>query len=167
MSRIITMRRGRGRPKTVREEKDFGTPELQCKRTRGETCETLDWCLERGIISREQHWCGIHLRWLYTLRYGAPGVRAVDFNRVDGSDIAGDDVEWRIAREAEYHSAIGLITERGYVRLLMNVCIHNDRPDFLNEPKKISRGYVSFVEKLRDGLDVLVAHWRKMERNPA
>ena len=124
--------RRRGRPKASRPLNDGGTPELAMKRLLGETTESLDLCLERGIISRRQHWCGIHLRWLYTLRYGAPGVRAIDPTHLGGMETNLDDPEWRDAREKEYHDAMKTLTGSGHALLLINVCIHNERPKFLN-----------------------------------
>lgn len=166
MSNVVPFHRKRGRPKTIRNETDFGTPELQFKRAHGETAEALDLCLEKGIITPEQHWCGIHLRWLYTLRYGAPGVRALDPNHISGSDIENDDPNWRSAREAEYNEAIGKIAARGYAMLLLNICIYNDRPLFLQNPKNHLRANIISVERLRDGLDILAKHWRKSGQRP-
>ena len=88
---ILHFPRRRGRPKSVHHGIDRGTPELAQKRLRGETTETLDLCLERGLITPQQHWCGIHLRWLYTLRYGAPGVRSIDPTHTKGIEIKTDD----------------------------------------------------------------------------
>lgn len=155
------MRRGRGRPKTPREEKDFGTPELQAKRHEAETMEALDLCLEKALITPEQHWCGIHLRWLYTLRYGAPGLRALDPTHVDGMELECDDPEWRVRREAEYHEALGKITAQGCAATLMNLCVHNERPGFLrNARRNIIRNSIE-LEKFRDGLELLVKHWKR------
>lgn len=154
-------RRGRGRPKIIREEKDCGTPELQFKRAHGETIEALDLCLEKGLITEEQHWCGIHLRWLYTLRYGAPSVRAIDLNHVSGMELETDDPDWRQMREAEYHDAFARITERGYGHILTNICIHNERPLFLRQIGKPSLRCAAELEQVRDGLDLLVRHWNK------
>ena len=159
--------RTRGRPKKIREEKDFGTPELQIKRTLGETAEALDLCLEKGIITPEQHWCGTHLRWLYTLRYGAPGIRAMDLNHVSGLEIKADDPNWRQMREAEYHHSFTLITKRGYGPLLTNICIYNERPAFLQSPRKNMRQNSAEIEKLRDGLELLVKHWKREKENKA
>lgn len=88
---ILSFPRRRGRPRTAHKGRDLDTPELAQKRRTGETTETLDLCLERGIITHRQHWSGIHLRWLYTLRYGAPGIRAVDPAHVRGLDLKLDD----------------------------------------------------------------------------
>lgn len=151
----------RGRPRVYREERDCGTPELQFKRAHGATAEALDLCLEKGLITQAQHWCGIHLRWLYTLRYGAPGLRAVDLLHVDGLDIEGDDPDWRQAREAEYNDALLHIRAHGAASALINICVHNERPLFL---QKISSRSEKELAKFRDGLDVLVSHWNRREK---
>lgn len=153
----------RGRPRVDRPSKDTGTPELVMKRLLGETAETLDLCLERGIITPQQHWCGIHLRWLYTLRHGAPGVRAVDPTHLGGIEIKLDDPEWRISREKEYHDAVQKLNDRGLAALMMNLCIHNERPKFLSLHAPVTearaREATAFIENLRAGLDLLVTHW--------
>ena len=115
----------------------------------GLTAETLDWCLERGLIDEKQHWCGIHLRWLYTLRYGAPGIRALDLNEVDGLEIQQDDPKWRELREAEYHTAMQKLSHYGFEQALTSICIYNERP------------HPMMLIRLRDGLECLVKHWKR------
>ncbi len=167
---ILRFPRRRGRPKSSRPKTDSGTPELVMKRLLGETAEALDLCLERGIISEEQHWCGIHLRWLYTLRHGVPGVRAMDPTHLGGLEHKPDDPEWRGAREQEYHDAIKKLTESGHARMLMSLCIYNERPAFLDRrrpadmkaQKKLSR----LAGEVRDGLDLLVTHWGRGPGKP-
>ncbi len=160
--RLSRFTRRRGRPKVEIQENDHGTPELQRKRAAEETAETLDLCLGKGLISLQQHWCGIHFRWLYTLRYGAPSVRALDLLHVDGIDIPNDDPSWRESREAEYHEAALALANWGYLRLLTNICVHNQRPDFLKS-RNVS-DYKTLAE-LRDGLDILVTHWRRSKKS--
>lgn len=166
MSNVISFPRKRGRPKKIREEKDFGTPELQMKRTTLDTVEALDLCLDKGYITQEQHWCGIHLRWLYTLRYGAPGVRAIDLTDISGMEIVSDDPTWREAREAEYHATQKQLTLYGGAKLLTDICIHNERPGFLAPGRKRLLANIRELQAFRDGLDVLVVHWRR-SREPA
>jgi len=152
---ILYFPRKRGRPKSAQKGSDSGTPELAMKRLLGETAETLDLCLERGIINAQQHWCGIHLRWLYTLRYGAPGLRAIDPTHIGGMEVKIDDPEWRIAREKEYSDAIKKITVSGHALLLMNLCIYNERPKFLNltsqTMNKDLKETTEMLANLRDG----------------
>lgn len=139
------------------------------KRLMGETMEALDLCLERRLISPQQHWCGIHLRWLYTLRHGAPGVRTLDPTHLGGCEIKNDDPTWRAARELEYNEALNLLAKSGHALLVMNLCIYNERPAFLKHhtgrPAKAllsnAASNSAAACKLCDGLDVLVRHWRR------
>jgi hypothetical protein len=161
---ILAFPRRRGRPKSARLGNDTGTPELVMKRLHGETAEALDLCLERRIISREQHWCGVHLRWLYTLRHGAPGVRAIDTTHISGLETRVDDPEWRSAREKEYHEAMKKLTASGHALMIANLCIYNIRPKFLAVKKPATSnpfGQADMVAILRDGLDVLVSLWKR------
>lgn len=160
---ILSFPRRRGRPRCAPKGIDTGTPELAYKRRSGETSETLDLCLERGIITQRQHWSGIHLRWLYTLRYGAPGVKAIDPTHVKGIDLHMDDPMWRIEREKEYHEAIGKITLSGHALMLMNICIYNERPRFLtlDRTQPQSADTTRMIEKLTNGLDILCRLWER------
>ena len=74
-----------------------------------------------------------HLRWLYTLRHGAPGLRALDPAHIRGLAVKTDDPGWRAAREKEYTDAMHRLTQTGHAPLLVNLCIHNDRPRFLTK----------------------------------
>lgn len=153
----------RGRPKTRSIKKDTGTPELVMHRLKGETTEALDLLLARELITGEQHWCGIHLRWLYTLRHGAPGVRAVDTTHLGGMEIKADDPEWRQAREKEFHEAIHALGSYNSA-LLMNLCIYNDRPDCLRNVSRHALKTMNYrqhqLDAIRTALDSLAAHWR-------
>lgn len=155
----------RGRPKLNRPAYDTGTPETIMKRLLGETSEALDLCLERGIISKQQHWCGIHLRWLYTLRNGVPTVKALDLTHCGGSEEKLEDPQWKEAREQEYNEAINLLTSTGYAISLMNLCIYNERPKFLNLPKtsitKNIEEITNNISRLKSGLDILVRLWKR------
>jgi hypothetical protein len=162
---ILSFPKRRGRPKRPTIGRDLGTPELIQKRHMGETMEALDLCLERQLITSRQHWCGIHLRWLYTLRHGAPSVRAIDPTHIGGYDIKIDDPLWRTAREMEYHEAINLLAQRGYAMILMNLCIYNERPVFLKAPKTLdSRKKTTSLFPIIDGLDLLDDHWQRTLR---
>jgi hypothetical protein len=134
----------------------------------GETSETLDLCLALGLITTKQHWCGVHLRWLFTLRYGAPNIRAIDPTHTKGMDIKTDDPQWRINREKEYHEALQEITKSGHALLLMNICIYNERPKLLSSNKKEMVSRSNDIEelklKLQSGLNVLDSLWRKQSK---
>lgn len=162
---IIPFPRKRGRPRIQRAQHDTGTPELVMKRLKQETAEALDLCLERGIITAEQHWCGIHLRWLYTLRYGAPGVRAIDPSHFGGKETKLDDPEWRTAREKEFTEAVEKLSRYRHAHILIAVCIYNERPNFLHAPVSITRARMEKnsreIAKFCEGLDMLVEYWQR------
>lgn len=158
-SKILSFPRRRGRPRKNLPKKDYGTAELISKRASGETKEALDLCLERGLITPFQHWCGIHLRWLYTLRYGAPGVRAVDPTHLGGMEIASEDPEWRMKRESEYHIALGALHKAGVGEIIMSICVYDERPDFLRRPLSLVSSPVDNLQYIKKGLDVLVSLW--------
>ena len=159
---ILHFPKKRGRPKVDRPKIDTGTPELIMKRLMGDTAETLDLCLEHGLISAQQHWCGIHLRWLYTLRYGAPGIRALDPTHLGGMENKPDDSQWRKLREREYQEVLAKLHEGGSAMLLLNICVYNERPRFLNRPhpgRGCPRNGQRIMEALKGGLDMLREHW--------
>jgi len=143
----------RGRPRAAKIKKDFGTPELQQKRKVGQTIEVLDWCLNQRIINSNQHWAGMHFRWLYTLKFGAPTVKS------SAGFCVGDEVSacvatydeegdiWRQQREVEYSRAVMLLEKVGYKRDIFNICIFNVFSSKINDVC------------LRDGLDLLYDEW--------
>ncbi len=152
--------RKRGRPRTVRPMRDSGTAELIMKRLNSETTEALDLCLERGIIDQSQHWCGVHLRWLYTLRFGAPGVRAVDPAHLGGMETKPHDEKWASSREEEYQSALAHLSRSGHAALVMNICIFNEKPAFLLKPANLHASKViKMAENFTEGLDILKSIW--------
>lgn len=166
----------RGRPAAPRPTTDYGTPELIFKRAHGHTAEAIDLCRERGIITAEQHWCGLHLRWLYTLRYGAPNVSATDLTRVDGYAMAApdDSLIWRSAREAEFAEAVLLLRQHRRCEPVMRVCVFNERPSFLSQtrlreafdrPTLRQRIEQEMIE-LQEGLELLKTLWRRPTGTP-
>lgn len=159
---ILHFPRRRGRPRTARPRHDTGTPELVMKRLKQETAEALDLCLERSIITLEQHWCGVHLRWLYTLRYGAPGTRAVDPTHLGGKETRADNQEWRVAREKEYQEAVQELSACGVNTAVMDLCIHNIRPGILNaRSARVLKKHEREMRKIQEGLEILVKHWER------
>lgn len=158
----------RGRPKHYKPRMDHGTPELVAKRSAGLTREPLDLCLEKGLITPDQHWCGLHLRWLYTLRYGAPGISCRPLHLDDSRPIRTEDAQWRLAREQEYKEALALLTRDRTYESVMGLCVFHDTPSFLNrrllamatENAKIADHIQKSYQHLSDGLAVLTALWR-------
>ncbi|MFO0389870.1 MAG: hypothetical protein ACK502_09180 [Alphaproteobacteria bacterium] len=156
-----TLTRKRGRPKIDKPMLDSGTAELVMKRLSGETTEALDLCLKRELISKKQHWCGVHLRWLYTLRFGAPGVRAIDTAHLGGTELKLHDNIWLSAREEEYQTALAHLSRSGNTSLVMNICIFNERPVFLKKPASLltSKNSAATLKQFRDGLGILEKLW--------
>jgi hypothetical protein len=158
--------RRRGRPrKTESSGRDCGTPELAAKKRTGENAEAIDMLLQRDWISMQQHWCGIHLRWLYTLRFGAPGVRAVDPAHMGGTEIQNTDPQWRAEREQEYLHAMHALVAKGADRVVKTVCIYNELPAGLAgigvPASKQSLDFAPAMHSLRSGLDILQSIWQR------
>lgn len=166
--KILPFARKRGRPRLNRPLIDTGTPETVMKRLLGVTSEALDLCLHHEIITEKQHWCGIHLRWLYTLRHGIPSIRANDLSYIGGPDVKNeeyDDPDWRAAREKEYNLAISALTHSGHAILLMNLCIYNELPkSFSFFAKNNEKNYSNTVISIRNGLDILKTLWKNPKK---
>jgi hypothetical protein len=171
------LRSARGRPRLAearpRSLPDCGTPELALKRSLGLTAEAVDLARERGLITPEQHWCALHLRWLYAVRYGVPGVTAVDLTRGTGRAChAEEDAHWRLCRERDYHRAWQHLEREGAARVLIRFTVFNEMPLILQraavlrsaqEPAQARRMEEEFF-RLRAGLDALCALWGKTAR---
>jgi len=168
----------RGRPPRPRlDGNDAGTPELQFKRALGVTREPIDLCLERKLITPDQHWCSLHLRWLYTLRYGAPIVTTRYVDKDSQYAMDEDKLQWRALREKEYHAAVIQLQRARRYEPVMRVSVFNETPAFLSatlmrrawgEPTlalALERSHRVFLH----GLDILVGEWktqRSNQRNP-
>lgn len=158
----------RGRPRSHGSGNDLGTPELILKRAYGVTSEPLDLCLERGIITKAQHWAGIHFRWLYTVRHGTPTIRALDPLHFGGRELRPENEHWKKEREAEYHTAARLLHARGLLKPVADICIYSIAPVYLRPRGRQTgageEGYVQ-LQKLRDALDLLDALWQTPKPN--
>ncbi len=146
----------RGRPKTKYGQKDFGTPELQKKRSQFLTIEPIDLILSKGLISEEQHRIAMHFRWLYTIIFGLPSITAYD-----PSDLGGrcqskhTDERWIIANKERYYEAIKKLKKFKAEKFIMNLCIFSEIPRFLCYPTNfIANNYE--LSKIKEGLDVLL-----------
>jgi len=150
----------RGRPPKKKIGKDLGTAELQMKRIFNLTYEPLDLCMRRQIITLDQQQAAMRLRWLYTLRYGAPSISAYDPQLRGTAIMREDDPRWLEARRAEYESAICDLSRINARQIVVNICIFNQMPEFLlpyankinaKEAKKRN----DQLSKLREGLEIL------------
>lgn len=163
----------RGRPRKPPEATDFGTPELRFKHAHGLTMEPIDLCHERGIITQTQHWCGLHLRWLYTLRYGAPGLTTRYDPEWDAAPRQADDPTWRRQREAEYLEATALLRTGRHYEPVMRLSVYNELPAFLS-PALRERAFADAAMAARmelaqrcllEGLDLLAVHWKRRDES--
>lgn len=163
----------RGRPRKSLPEFDFGTPELRLKHALRLTAEPIDICLEKLFITPQQHWCGLHLRWLYTLRYGAPSLCAHYADSASApNQLQSDDPAWRVLREKEYHEAIGLLKNNHYYECVMRLVVYNESPVFLNSRLQnvAITNHALYTELTRsrtqfcNGLDLLAGLWQKIKQ---
>jgi hypothetical protein len=131
--------------------------------------EPIDLCLQKQLITTEQHWCGLHLRWLYTLRYGAPSLTTHYIPREEKSGPTEDDPHWRAQREEEYRLAIALLKRGLHYEPVMQLCIYNERPAFLNtallelawEQPVLAARLENQRTWLVEGLTLLARHWKR------
>lgn len=163
----------RGRPRrSAPPDIDFGTPELRLKHALGATTEPIDLCLNRALITEEQHWSALHLRWLYTLRYGAPSLTTHYTDRILGIREAEDNPEWRELREREYHAAIAELHRHHRYEAVMRVAVFNELPVFLSstlqqrawQSPELGHQLLRAHHSLREGLEILSIHWRRQRR---
>ncbi|MDA0780985.1 MAG: hypothetical protein PQ612_01355 [Rickettsiales bacterium] len=152
--------RKRGRPKTLKVEKDYGTPQLQTKKNLGITTEPLDLCLKKKLISQDEHEAGIRLRWLYTLRFGSPNISAYSYEKISTGSFRNDDENWLKERSLEYENAMKELCKINAKRIVMNICIFHLRSSFLlpyydgitiSEANKRKKLFTTF----KDGMEVL------------
>lgn len=127
----------RGRPRVSRPRIDTGTAELAARHAKGLTMEVLDSCLKSRLIANEEHAAGMHLRWLYSLRFGSPTVRAYMPDDARGRNITKHDEQWRRCRESEYEKAIQALKAIDAHIMVTNIVIFNRVPRFL-QPMKIT-----------------------------
>lgn len=163
----------RGRPRAPSPHADTGTPELRAKRSIGITTEPIDLCLTRNLISPAQHWCGLHWRWLYTLRYGAPTLTSRYEADSPGMAQAGEEGPWRIARNQEYQEARALLQNRKRYDPVMRLTVFNELPAFLNPSLQARAWHTPALARrlseahhiLCEGLELLVTQWKQQSRN--
>ena len=144
----------RGRPKNVNKSIDFGTKELQWKRSNLQTMEPIDLCLHKGLISKSQHKSAIKLRWLYTLKFGAPTVSSADCSMVVGRYVSKHvNEEFLESMQKLYSDSIQLLDKYGSRRIVMNLCVFNEFPTFLDNPR--SPAAYCELQDLQNGLEAL------------
>lgn len=146
----------RGRPRSERPALDKGTPELQNKRKQNITVETIDTCLSKGLISESQHLAALRFRRLYSLRFGAPHIRALDLGRASYSRSysMAESTIWRERHEAAYRQLAQHLETAGSLVAVLRVAVFNDssvlRPQLPTTQETLTR--------LKRGLDLINAH---------
>ncbi len=129
--------RKKGRPRLHKNTPDKGTAELQHKKRLGLTTEPLDLCLKRQLITPSEHTAGLHFRWLYTIRFGLPGIRALDIAHSGGRPTSSENTNWKAAREEEYKAMIRALKGQQCDRLVLDVCVLHRRPSFLKPTPEV------------------------------
>ena len=157
----------RGRPRKTAAASDSGTPELRFKHAHGLTAEPIDLCLARELITAEQHRSGMHLRWLHTLRHGAPRLTTRYAWEASGLAVI-DDPGWRSLREREYGEAVSLLRSVRRYAPVMRLAVFNEMPAFLDPRQcRLAWQQPALADRLerdrlavRDGLSTLAALWK-------
>lgn len=143
---------------------DLGTPELRSKRKQGLTTEPLDTCLEKQLITHTQHECGLHLRWLYTIQFGATSVESHSIYTPKGRNIntSPHNTQWLAKYNTRYKEAICVLKRHNAARLIMGVCVFSERPGFLNYSKhNLSLHHYHQLTRFTDGLNALATLWKR------
>ncbi len=127
--------------------------------------EPIDICHEKGLISDDQHRAAIHFRWLYSLRFGAPGVSATDYDRMSGRQLRDNDPKWQEEREREYAMAVEKLRMCGALKIVLNLAVFNHVPRYMPRGRISRKDYIHHnlneIVKLQEGLDILARHWGK------
>ena len=141
--------RRRGRPKKTYEiGKDKGTSELQTKRMHNLTIEPLDLCFSKGLINEQQQNAGIRLRWLYTLKFGAPTISSYIPDDAGGHSCKYEDNNWMAKRQTEYNNILHLLDKAKSRQIVMDVCIFSRLPAFLYEKISIHKPHQQHYKEL-------------------
>lgn len=149
----------RGRPKSDKPKKDLGTIELQNKRAQHSTQEPLDFMLEKGNITSEQHKAGIYFRWLYSLIFGSTSLSAND-----PSDLGGryperhTDEKWLTVQKERYYEAMKMLKNIRADKLVMDTCIFSEAHWLLDTSYHAVKN--NLLLKIGEGLDSLVQKFR-------
>lgn len=125
--------------------------------------ESIDQCLHRDLINKEQHHVGIKLRKLHDALFGAATIRAYDFTRTSGRSCRKINELQLQMQHQEYSHITQLLSKSGAWQLVSNVCIYQSPISFLSN----SGSYLEQnkdLATLQDGLDTLVDYFKKQQR---
>ncbi len=138
----------RGRPAIKRPTYDKGTPELAQKHRLGMTSEPLDILLSRNYITADEHSAGLHARWLYTVKFGIPDLRAAN---PDGREAYARksyrDDAWQQRNEAEYGCLVESLRQINAKREVFNICIYKQWPFWLIDVQMLGKKELSPLAK--------------------
>ena len=144
----------RGRPKNISDNR--GTIELQKKRESNLTIESLDLCLQRKIITPVEHISGIKLRWIYTLRFGAPTIQS-KLLQTKFYNSKNYDEKFLQDLQKKYCDIIEVLKEIHAHKIVMSICIFNEFPNFLRLRKLGDYQEEKFIQ----GIKLLVKEFKK------
>ena len=136
---------------------DRGTPELAAKRSHDQTAEVIDVLYKNGAITENEHWCALHFRWLYTLRFGSPTIHAVDFDGQRHYTPPGheEDPDWKAERNAEYRIIADVLHQRGLLVAMLRIAVFNDTS--ILQTRKAGTVKQLFIE----AVGFLCTQWRR------
>lgn len=143
-------------------KKDKGTKELKEKKLFHLTDEPLDLCLEKKIITEDEHKVGIHLRWLYSIKFGIQNVTTRPKFIIDDDFSPVRDEMWLTRKNFEYRKAVDGLISAGCLKDVMNLCIFGKSPSFLYQSQRTLRyNRKKFEEynRIKTGLKTLVRLW--------
>lgn len=133
------------------------------------TREPIDICQKKGLITSEEHWAAIHFRWLYTIKFGAPGISALEYDKMNAHGPKITDPLWQEMREREYAMAVEKLRKSGALKIVLNIAVFGYLPGFLSHSgsnRRYMNNNYSEITKLREGLDLLVKHWNFTGQKP-
>jgi hypothetical protein len=146
----MTFSRRRGRPKSIAlKNNDKGTKELIEKRKFNLTTEPLDLCFWRGLINEQQHNAGIRMRWLYTLKFGAPTISSYSPDNLGGHSCKYEDSGWLQRRQSEYSLIIEQLNRHKARKIIIDICVFSRMPEFLYKaPANFHKHSLSIYKEL-------------------
>jgi hypothetical protein len=127
------MWRKRGRPKSCKNSSAiFGN--VSAKKKIIVSLEPLDVYFKNKIISEDEHQSGMRLRWLYTLRYGAPTLQTKLLQQ-QGFESKYNDEEWLMKKQQQYRFIIGELQKSDLAKIVLGVCVFNEAVNKFNQLK--------------------------------
>ncbi|PZP83955.1 MAG: hypothetical protein DI582_09980 [Azospirillum brasilense] len=122
--------------------------------------------MSQQLIDAQQHRAALHLRWLHTVRYGAPVLSTRYQDRISTSAEPFPD-SWRAAREEEYRGALVILRQWHAHDLVLRVAVYHETAAFMHatlrqrawhEPA-LAQALEAQHQRLCAGLQALCEHW--------